>query len=102
MKNCDIEMSKIKEFYNICKEDGALGGWTMLIFSMFLVVVSFVLPPLGIIDGSVLLAVAEINTFYVIIFKLPNLIQSVKDGKALKLKYGDAEVEVSSNKEENC
>lgn len=84
-----------KEFLKICKEDGALLAWILMIFSMCLIIAAFVLPPMAIIDGSVLIAVAELNIFYVLMFKLPNIIASIEHGKALRIKYKDAEIEVN-------
>lgn len=89
----------IKEYFNIIKNDGAIGGWLILLFSLSLLIASFILPPTGLIDNSVLIAVAEVNIFYVLIFKLPNLIASVRDGRELHLKYKDAEVDIKAEKD---
>ena len=90
---------KIKDFIQICKEDGALAGWLCLLTSIILLVSSFVLPPTGLIDTSVLAAVGEL-LLWGVIFKLPQMINSVKDGKAFKIKHNETEIEVSSTKNE--
>lgn len=89
----------IKQFYDICKQDNALGAWLCLVTSVVLIFVSFFTPPMWIIDGSVIAATGELFAFATL-FKLPNLIQSIKDGKEIKLKRGETEVSVKSSKNE--
>lgn len=73
-------------------------GWTFSAVSILLIISSFILPPTGIIDPSVLAAVGEIFAFATL-YKLPDIISSVKDGKSVKVSSGDVSVEVSSEKE---
>ena len=54
---------------------------------------------MGQIDPSVLQAVAELG-FFMVIFKLPNIIASIKDGKSVTIKKGETEFTVSATKEE--
>lgn len=95
-----MDMEKVKGFWRICIEDGALAGWLCLIVSLVLIIASFIIPPAGVIDSSVLAGVGELMAFAVI-FKLPNMVQSIKDGKSLTVKHGETEVTVTSEKEEN-
>lgn len=83
----------------ICKEDGALAGWICLIVSVGLLVASFIIPPTGVIDASVLAGVGELIGFGVI-FKLPEMVNSIKDGKSMKVTHGDTTVEIESSKDE--
>lgn len=94
-----MKNNKLKTFLEICKEDGALSGWLCLLISVMLLITSFLLPPMGQIDPSVLQAVAELG-FFMVIFKLPNIISSIKDGKSVTIKKGETEFTVSANKEE--
>lgn len=94
-----MKSNKLKTFLEICKEDGALSGWLCLLISVMLLITSFLLPPMGQIDPSVLQAVAELG-FFMVIFKLPNIISSIKDGKSVTIKKGETEFTVSANKEE--
>ena len=87
-----------KKFWQICIDDGALGGWFCLITSIILILTAFFVPPLAYIDGSVLMAVGELFAFGAL-FKLPNIIKSIKDGKSLRMSKGGFEVEVKSEKE---
>lgn len=54
------------------------------------------MPPVGIIDGSVLTAVGLLLMFSVI-EKVP---EAIKAGKNIKLQKGDSSVEISSEKTE--
>lgn len=63
--------------------------WICFITSTVLIVAGFLLPPMGIIDSSVLLGVGELFAFGTL-YELPNII---KNGK-ITLKKGDTEIEV--------
>ena len=63
--------------------------------SLLLIIGGFLLPPMGIIDGSVLSAVGELLMFGVLA-QLPALIDAAKNGKSIKLTKGDSSIEVSS------
>ena len=54
------------------------------------------LPPMGIIDGSVLTAVGELLMFGVPA-QLPAIIDAAKNGKNIKVTKGDFTAEVSSS-----
>ena len=60
--------------------------------SVLLIVSGFLIPPTGIIDGSVLTAVGELLMFSVIA-KIP---EAIKAGKSVKIQKGDSSVEFSS------
>ena len=64
--------------------------------SLLLIVGGFLLPPMGIIDGSVLTAVGELLMFGVLA-QLPAIIDAAKHGKSIKLTKGDFTAEVSSS-----
>lgn len=94
-----MKSNKLKTFLEVCKEEGALSGWICLLISVVLLIASFLLPPMGQIDPSVLQAVAELG-FFMVIFKLPNIISSIKDGHSVTIKKGETEFTVSATKEE--
>ena len=93
-----IAMSKI---WNICKETGSIGAWIAFAVAVFLLVGAALYPPPFFIDSSILVATSELLGFY-ILFRLPNMIASVKEGKRIKINKGDFNVEVEggSNKED--
>ena len=64
--------------------------------SLLLIIGGFLLPPMGIIDGSVLTAVGELLMFGVLA-QLPAIIDSAKNGKSIKVSKGDFTAEVSSS-----
>lgn len=67
-----------------------------LVISIALIVGGFLLPPTGIIDGSVLSAVGELLIFGVIA-QIPRILDAVRNGKSLKFQKGDSSVEISAS-----
>ena len=70
-----------------------------LTISLLLIVGGFLLPPMGIIDGSVLTAVGELLMFGVLA-QVPALISAAKNGKSIKVTRGNSSIEVSSSENE--
>lgn len=85
----------------IAWDDGAIGGWVTFIISIFLMIFGFFSPPKGIIDGSILLASSELLAFCVL-FKIPNMIKSIRDGRSLHIHHNNTDVEVTSEKDYDC
>ena len=69
-----------------------------LAISLLLIIGGFLLPPMGIIDGSVLAAVGELLMFGVLA-QVPALIDAAKNGKSVKISKGDFTAEVTSSDE---
>ena len=65
-----------------------------LAVSVLLIIGGFLVPPVGIIDGSVLTAVGLLLMFSVI-EKIP---EAIKAGKSVKISKGDSSVEISSER----
>lgn len=91
----------MKKFFKVCEEDGAIEGWVAFIVAIGLMIYSIICPPQGVLDGSVLLGVSELLAFTVV-FKIPNMIKSIKDGKSIKIHHNDTEIEVNSDKDCEC
>ena len=70
----------------------------LLSVSILLVVGGFFVPPIGVIDGSVLTAVGELVMFSVIA-QVPSIIEAAKNGKSIRLKKGDFSAEVNSSED---
>lgn len=85
----------LKQLLSIAQQDGAIGGWVCFIISALLIITSFFTPPMWVIDSSVIAAVGELFAFGTL-FKLPNIINSIRDGKTLTMKHGDNEITVAS------
>ena len=72
--------------------------YTTLAISLLLILGGFLLPPMGIIDSSVLTAVGELLMFGVLA-QVPTLIDAAKNGKSVKISKGDFTAEVTSSDE---
>ena len=70
-----------------------------LAISLLLIVGGFLLPPMGIIDASVLTAVGELLMFGALA-QVPALISAAKNGKSIKVTRGNSSIEVSSSENE--
>ena len=69
--------------------------------SLIMIVAGFIIPPAGVVDGSVLVAFGEVNGFaalFVFLFKLPEYIEK---GMTAHFKKGDIEVTVGADEDEN-
>ena len=65
----------------------------LAIVAITLIIAGFLVPPLGVIDGSVLTAVGEIVFFFFFFF----VWDCVTKGKIAKIKKGDLEASISDN-----
>lgn len=88
----------MKKFFKICEEDGAIGGWIAFLASIGIIIYSVVCPPQGVIDGSILWATSELLAFAVV-FKIPNMIKSIKDGKSIHINKKDFNIDINSEKQ---
>lgn len=84
----------MKKNSNVLKETG-LGLWFCVgLFScIIMIVVGFILPPLGTIDGSVLTAVGEIGLIIII----PILVSSKKE---IEMDLDDKNIKIKNSKDE--
>ena len=92
--NTIITMEKFKDFIYNSAKNKVLSDWIILLFSIVLFITSFFMPPKGVIDASVLAAVGETGVLYILIFKLQEMIESIKNGKYIKLRHNDTSIEV--------
>lgn len=65
-----------------------------LAVSIGLIVGGFFVPPLGVIDGSVITSVGLLLMFAVVA-QIPDILNAVREGKSIKLQKGDFSAEVS-------
>lgn len=65
-----------------------------LVVNILLIVGGSLVPPVGVIDGSVLTAVSLLLMFSVI----ENIPEAIKVGRNIKLQKGDSSVEITSEK----
>lgn len=64
--------------------------------SIMLIVSGFLIPPTGVIDGSVLMAVCELLMFTVIA-QIPRILQLLSSGKSIHLSKEDFIIEASAD-----
>ena len=85
----------MREFYkNYLKSN--LFFWLFSIIGVILIVAAFLLPPLSVIDNSVLIAVGEINGF----IALGAVIKAVDKGVDATFQKGDTSVTITNNDNE--
>lgn len=65
------------------------------IVSMGLIVTGFLMPPMGVIDGSVLTAVGELLLFPVVIYAF----RAIELGLEVKIQKGDTSVEIHKDED---
>lgn len=71
--------------------------WVCLVTSLVLIVGGFLVPPIGVIDGSVLTAVGEIFGFAAL-GSLPKVLKAHN----AKITHGDMTIEVSRKEDEDA
>lgn len=85
----------MREFYrNYLKSN--LFFWLFSIIGVILIVAAFLLPPLSVIDNSVLIAVGEINGF----IALGAVLKAVDKGVDATFQKGDTSVTITNNEDE--
>ena len=70
--------------------------YTTFVLSILLIIGGFFVPPIGVIDGSVLTAVGLLLLFATV-EKIP---EAVKAGRNLKIQKGDLNIEVANKDQE--
>lgn len=79
---------------------GEIINFVCFVASIVLGIVSFLMPPVGIIDGSVLMFIAEIGVFSTI-SKVPDFIKAVRDSHTnLEINRGDTAIKITTDDED--
>ena len=84
----------MREFYKNYLTNN-LFFWLFSIIGVILIIVAFILPPLSVIDNSVLIAVGEINGM----IALGAVIKSIDKGRSASIKHNGTEVIINGEKE---
>ena len=74
--------------------------YAIMLVSIILVVCGFVLPPLGVIDGSVLSAIGELMGFGLLIDFVQKLPAIIRAGGKAKFQHGETTIEVGARKKD--
>ena len=86
----------MREFYKNYLSNN-LFFWFFSIIGVILIVTAFLLPPLSVIDNSVLIAVGEINGFAA----LGAVIKAIDRGSSASIKHNNTELTINNNDEED-
>lgn len=78
---------------------GDIINFCCFVVSVVLILVGFLLPPTGVIDNSVLIAVGELG-FFSTLTRIPDLIRALKNGAAIDVSFGDKKIHVEGADEE--
>lgn len=85
----------MREFYkNYLKSN--LFFWLFSIIGVILIVAAFLLPPLSVIDNSVLIAVGEINGF----IALGAVIKAIDNGGSATFQHNNTSVTITNDEKE--
>lgn len=71
-----------------------------MLISIVLIVASFLVPPTGVIDGSVLMGIGELMAGAAVLSFLGNLPDYIKAGATAKISKGDLNLELHAKKDE--
>ena len=85
----------MKEFYKNYLKDNTF-FWLFSIIGVILIIVAFILPPLSVIDNSVLIAVGEINGF----IALGAVIKAIDKGVDATFHHNNTELTITGNKDD--
>ena len=85
----------MREFYRNYIQSN-LFFWIFSVIGVILIVAAFILPPLSVIDNSVLIAVGEINGFAA----LGAVIKAIDRGSSASIKHNNTELTINSNEDE--
>ena len=85
----------MREFYrNYLKSN--LFFWLFSIIGVILIIVAFILPPLSVIDNSVLIAVGEIDGM----IALGTVIKAIDDGESATFTHNNTSITISKDEQE--
>lgn len=85
----------MREFYKNYLSNN-LFFWLFSIISIILIITAFILPPLSVIDNSVLIAVGELNGFAA----LGAVIKAIDRGSSATFHHNGTELTINSNEDE--
>ena len=84
----------MREFYKNYLSNN-LFFWLFSIIGVILIIVAFILPPLSVIDNTVLIAVGEINGMIAI----GAVIKAIDNGRSASIKHNGTEVTITGDED---
>ena len=85
----------MRKFWNNCLRDNVF-FWTFAIAGLLLIVASFLLPPMGVIDNSVLAAVGELDG----VIALGAVIKAIDKGVDVTAQHNNTSISITNKDEE--
>ena len=85
----------MRRFWNNCLRDNVF-FWTFAISGLLLIIASFILPPIGVVDNSVLAAVGELDG----VIALGAVIKAIDNGSSASIKHNGTEITVNNDSQE--
>ena len=85
----------MKEFYKNYLSNN-LFFWLFSSIGVILIIVAFILPPLSVIDNSVLIAVGEINGM----IALGAVLKSIDKGRTASIKHNNTELTINGDEDD--
>lgn len=86
----------MRKFWDNCLRDNVF-FWTFALAGLFLIIASFLLPPMGVIDNSVLAAVGELDG----VIALGAVIKAIDNGVDATFQHNNTSVTISNRDEED-
>ena len=85
----------MREFYRNYLQSSR-GFWLFSIIGVILIIVAFILPPLSVIDNTVLIAVGEINGM----IALGAVIKAIDKGESATFTHNNTSITISKDEQE--
>lgn len=85
----------MRKFWNNCLRDNVF-FWTFALAGLFLIIASFILPPMGVIDNSVLAAVGELDG----VIALGAVIKAIDKGVDVTAQHNNTSISITNREEE--
>lgn len=85
----------MRKFWSNCLKDNVF-FWTFAIAGLLLIVASFILPPMGVVDNSVLAAVGELDG----VIALGAVIKAIDNGSSASIRHNNMEITVNNDNQE--
>ena len=75
---------------------GDIINFCCFVISVIIIVVGFIIPPTGVIDSSVLIAVGELG-FFSTVSKIPDFVKTLHGGASLEITKGDSHIKLEGD-----
>lgn len=93
LHNIKLALDNMKQIVEVFKKNGAILPSIFAIIGVILIIAGFWVPPLGVIDGSVLQGSGIILGFTAL-FKIESIVESIAEGRKVTFKHNNTEIEI--------